>query len=60
MLTIAIALCVCVLGAILFMITDKKPAQLGLYAFAVGLLVTLMSISGSVSIEAHPAPAHVR
>lgn len=60
MLTLALALAVCLVGAAVFLLTDRKIAQLALYAFAVGLLVTLLSVSGSVAVEAHPTPARVR
>lgn len=59
MVTLVLALVVCLVGAVVFLITDKKAAQLGLYAFAVGLLVTLETVSGAVTVEAH-ATQHSR
>jgi len=53
MLTMVLALVVCLVGAVVFLITDKKAAQLGLFAFAVALLVTLETVSGVVTVEAH-------
>ena len=50
MLTILIALLVCVVGAFVYLAASNgKVAQLGLYAFAVGLFWTLAEVPHHVA-----------
>jgi hypothetical protein len=59
MIYILVALAVCLVGAVTYLLMKGKTgvAELALYAFAVGLLVTLLSVSGSCNLETHPPPA---
>ena len=57
MIVIAIALVVCLFGGVVFLLTEKKAKWLGLAAFGFGLLVTVQSVNGSVTAEAHPSAA---
>lgn len=65
MVTLVLALVVCLLGAVLYLAAGGKPetmgrvATLGLVCFGVGLLVTLENVSGAVTVEAH-ATQHSR
>jgi hypothetical protein len=65
MAALFLALAVCLLGAVLYLALGGGPGwkskvgTLGLVRFAVGLLVTLENVTGSVAIEAH-ATHHAR
>lgn len=43
-------LLVAIIGAILFFVTQGKPSQAGLYAFAVGLLAFLLQSAKTIHL----------
>lgn len=61
MLTLLLAAAVMLLGLVLIVIGKEPWAKIGLITFGCGLLVTLLSVSGSinVNINAHPDPVHI-
>ena len=52
-MTLSFALCVAVLllGLVLYYLTTGKPQELGRIMFAVGLLVTLLRFSGTLTLH---------
>lgn len=50
-LTIVLSLCIALLGAFVFLVTDKKVSKLGVVAFGCGLLVFLLNVQGMVNVS---------
>lgn len=50
-LSIGLSLLVMVVGAVVYAVSDGKPAQVGLAAFNSGLTAFLLQVAGEVSLH---------